>query len=333
MLKENKTMTIIVAVLFLLLTVSCKKQCTGIIGNIYKGYGFFYYYQQDHQDGYYEIHFIPVCNDKEDVIKMNDNSLKPMPGLSFHCTKRNRRFRDIFIYSKAFNLYDENGTVNAYQFVRILPVYIELGITDENSNRNKLYSDFFRLSSNSVFQVQFASYFSDSIKINKIELLGIERSKKLEVSESEINKIMNQYNCKDLSDFNNTLISLDNKDSIFCNYLIKDGASVFYFVKYDTLLNKIINIECSFEKKEQKILTESALIKIINNFRKYNVYLIGKDNEGNIYLNPYEIDAPPFYMKIKDETDKKIIEKLSFTFEKYKDDWYLNKDYNDFLGR
>ncbi|MCD7971331.1 MAG: hypothetical protein LUG18_01480, partial [Candidatus Azobacteroides sp.] len=174
---------------------------------------------------------------------------------------------------------------------------------------------------------------NEVINIKRLEPLGIKRPEKLIISQEEKDSIIYVYENQDFSGLENISIGILEEGKSMIIYFISKRNEENYILKYN-LKESVISKFSYFDIPEgEKILSEEELTSIIENFRKYGIYMLEIDEEKNIYINPYEINAPPYYMKCKSDTTKQLLEKNDFIYEKYKDNWYINKNYNEFLGR
>jgi hypothetical protein len=114
---DSKMGTISMMLSLILLISSCQKrqECAVIENNSYKGYGIFYY-ENHFQDFFTELHFIPVCTGKDDLLHLKN--LNPQVGLNFYCDFEDSFLRAIAMHSKIIS--DESG-FESY----LTPVYIE----------------------------------------------------------------------------------------------------------------------------------------------------------------------------------------------------------------
>jgi hypothetical protein len=340
-LKSNSRLYFIL-IFTILIIFSCKKNCPSIVNNSYKGCGFFIY-KPESRDGKYQIYFIPVCNKDKSIICLSDD-LRPLSGIIFHCTSTNKQFRDVFIYSKPFydfssNLfYASSSNPDEEDFYRYLPVYIEFeGISFDEMSSGKKQRESIYLPNKKKYDIDFTwipSNINDVIKVNDLQLLGITRESKFLTSDKDRDNFINRYKHEEFSDFENILIGFLGEDTLTRTYFIDKENGGSYFVKYNLKKDTLDNISHLHIVDNKAPLSSVILKKIIKDFMSYNIYMLKKDKEGNIFINPYEINAPAYYMKFNKNIDNDSIMIINdFAYKKYKNNWYINQDYNRFLGR
>lgn len=147
-----------------------------------------------------------------------------------------------------------------------------------------------------------------------------------------INKddFIEKYQIEDFSKFSNSFIAIRSKGIQEVTYMIHEFGSNLptYFVTYNCLTNSIINIDNTMLKEEgiDDYYTEKEISDLIIEFRKYDFYLLGSDNEGNVLINPYEINQPAFYLR-SSKLDISDTIRMGYVYERYKDNWYINTQF------
>lgn len=147
-------------------------------------------------------------------------------------------------------------------------------------------------------------------------------------SRDEIDKVIKKYDRESFDEFRNVFISERSKTGNEIVYLLhkfEDDLAV-YFVHYDLINGRILKIDDKMLKNRGMAgyFTEQEIADIIKKFRKYKVYLLGVDDDGNIYLNPFYSNEPPFLLKLKNTPKDREVKK-GYMYTLYKGNWYLNK--------
>ena len=114
---------------------SClKQQCIPIKNDTYKGYGIFSF-QNEFQDGWTELTFIPVCCSLSDLLHFNH--LSPQRGLSFYCSSNDSLLKKLR-KNATMILVDKNINIQMY----LTPVYIDFKGKEKNeASSNRLYNE------------------------------------------------------------------------------------------------------------------------------------------------------------------------------------------------
>ncbi len=147
-----------------------------------------------------------------------------------------------------------------------------------------------------------------------------------------INKdeFIEKYQIEDFSKFSNSFIAIRSKGLLEVTYMIHEFGSNLppYFVIYNCLTNSIIKIDNTMLKEEgiDDYYTEKEISDLIIEFRKYDFYLLGSDNEGNVLINPYEINQPAFYVRATNTNLPDTI-RIGYVYKKFKDNWYINTQF------
>ena len=173
----------------------------------------------------------------------------------------------------------------------------------------------------------------DSNDLNKVWNERIKETKKS--TSCKVNKdydsFIKKYDNYDFSIFKNTNITYRDSDGTINIYVFtnKEGNKPVYFVHFDKLKNIITSIDRSMLKKAnfKDYYTDEQISTLMNDFMKYDFYILGSDNEGNVFINPYKVNSPPFFLRLKEKTGKDTIKK-GFTYKRYKKNWYINTIYN-----
>jgi hypothetical protein len=161
-----------VFVLLIIFLSSCNKQGKGmIVKNHYKGYGFFWF-ENDFQDSFTELRFIPVGAGKDDLLHFRN--LNPQMGLDTYCYYGDSFLRTLVSYTKYSEIIsDEFGYVDY-----LIPVYIEFEevpdyqkIYPRKGGKKEAITWNLKDSLNIKYILSYESW-SDLIKINKIEFFS-----------------------------------------------------------------------------------------------------------------------------------------------------------------
>ena len=105
-----------------------------------------------------------------------------------------------------------------------------------------------------------------------------------------------------------------------------EGNKPVYFVTYDLSKKALVQIDNTKLKEAnvKEYFTGDEIGNYIEIIRKYGFYLLGVDENNNLYVNPFYKNEPPYFLRlnsiIKDTTVRK-----GYVYELYRDNWYLNK--------
>ncbi len=105
-----------------------------------------------------------------------------------------------------------------------------------------------------------------------------------------------------------------------------EGNRPLYFIEYNIPRKSISKINKSLLEKDsiQDYLTKSEITNAVNTIRKYDFFLLAVDSSENVFVNPFYINAPAYFLRIKTETGDSIVRK-GYVYKLYKGNWYINK--------
>lgn len=139
----------------------------------YKGLGFFYSYLSK-QDGYYELIFIPVCGEKEQLISKGQE-IQLNQGLSFSANGYEDKLVDIFPKAEIIALRNRIGYPYSLRNIGFMPVYIEFEKLKPDKDHNKaVYNDTLKIDDKTTFKLNYIATQKDInkvIKLNKVVFL------------------------------------------------------------------------------------------------------------------------------------------------------------------
>ena len=144
----------------------------------------------------------------------------------------------------------------------------------------------------------------------------------------DVDAFIAKYKEESFSNLKDIFISQRSADRSEVVYVIErfGGNQPVYFVTYDLNKKSVTEIDNSRLKDAnvQDYFTHDEISLYIDIFRKYNFYLLGVDNDSNLYVNPFYADEPPYLLRLKTGTKDSTVRK-GYVYELYKDNWYLNK--------
>lgn len=156
-------------------------------------------------------------------------------------------------------------------------------------------------------------------------ILSCEFNKK--VSVEDMNTFISKYDTTSFSQFKGVFIHLRQTTPISDIYVLgkTNQDLAIYFITYNFILGKITKIDKSdfIKRKIPEYYSDSEIKRIIDDFRKYDFALLGVDNDENIFINPFEYNTPPFFLRVKNKTNQDTI-RNGFFYKHYKGNWYLN---------
>ncbi|MFY7936925.1 MAG: hypothetical protein ACOVOQ_06095 [Flavobacterium sp.] len=150
--------------------------------------------------------------------------------------------------------------------------------------------------------------------------------KKLKQNDFEI--VINKYDKTDFSFFKNTFIAIRERSRSEIIFIIgksEDNLPV-YFVNYSINKDRIIEINkrALKEKNIEDYFSDNEINKLIVNFKKLDLSLLKVDKDGNVFINPFDINEPAVMLRLENLSNKKEIRK-GFVYSQYKNNWYIKK--------
>jgi hypothetical protein len=99
-----------------------------------------------------------------------------------------------------------------------------------------------------------------------------------------------------------------------------------YFVHYDRISHRVVRINRSaLERKNiNDYFSDTQIEKYVQRFQDLDLYLLGVDDDGNIYFHPFRFNEPPLLLKLKKSDGSKEIRK-GYVYDLYEGSWYLNR--------
>jgi len=140
-------------------------------------------------------------------------------------------------------------------------------------------------------------------------------------------KFIEKYQNENFSEFKNTFICVRQNNIIELIYMVGkfEGKLPMYFVTYNIIRSEVTQINKSALKEANidDYFTDEEIKSLISNFRKYDFYLLGVDTGNNVFINPYNVNSPPYFLRLKTLTNEKSIKK-GYIYDQYKNNWYIN---------
>lgn len=135
------------------------------------------------------------------------------------------------------------------------------------------------------------------------------------------------YNKTDFNYFKNKTIYFRSSDLNYDIYFLskKEGNFTPYFINYNKITGNLkIDRSLLIKNKEKDYFTDKEIKETFKKFINLNFYLLSVDKNENVYINPYETNAPASFLRINDkETIDPVIFKI---FKKYNEKWYIRRD-------
>tara|TARA_R110001592_G_scaffold60338_3_gene183390 strand:+ start:1748 stop:2263 length:516 start_codon:yes stop_codon:yes gene_type:complete len=150
-----------------------------------------------------------------------------------------------------------------------------------------------------------------------------------EVKNSDIDTAIEKYGETDFSYFDNTFIGIREKNRSVVTYIVgkSEGDLPVYFVRYSVGNDDVIEIDKTalVKKNVEDYFTSIRIQKLIENFRKFNLSLLEVDKDGNLFINPFQINEPAVLLRLAKPSNNKEIKK-GFVYKHYTDRWYTRKN-------
>ena len=133
--------------------------------------------------------------------------------------------------------------------------------------------------------------------------------------------VIKKYNKVDFSVFKNKFIAIRSTNLLYTTFIINDTSPNWpYFVKYNNFTKKIIK---KWSKGNSNIdFTEKQIKQMIDRLKKLKLFLIKVDKDNNVFINPYNINSPPLFLRVNKYNNIDTIKK-GFIFIHYKNNWYI----------
>lgn len=143
--------------------------------------------------------------------------------------------------------------------------------------------------------------------------------------QQKLDAIISKYQTEDFTAFKNTSIAFKSgSDAKQAVYLLKkyNFDVIPYLVTYDFEKQAVTNINKQALQAAgvEDYLSAGQIEALIVKFINYKFPLLQVDIEGNVFINPFEANAPPLLLRSVGTGNPQTI-----MYEHYKDDWYLRK--------
>jgi hypothetical protein len=141
-------------------------------------------------------------------------------------------------------------------------------------------------------------------------------------------QFIEKYNNTDFSFFIDVFISIRSSTETHIIYFIHQfgGNEPGYFVTYSLLNDSIseINKEQLLKANVKDYFTDDEIGSYINEFRKYDFFLLGVDKDSNVFINPYKAQSPPYFLRTKELKSDDTL-RMGYVYDRYKSNWYTNR--------
>lgn len=151
---------------------------------------------------------------------------------------------------------------------------------------------------------------------------------KQEIKTTDVDKFVTKYDSTKFDEFRNISISRrssTNKDVVYV--IGRTGGNLpVYFATFDLQAKSVTIIDRSNLDKDtiQDYLTNDEIVTAVNSIRKYDFYFLGIDSSGNVYINPFYSNEPPYFLRLQTSIGDSVVRK-GYVYQLYKERWYLNK--------
>jgi hypothetical protein len=148
------------------------------------------------------------------------------------------------------------------------------------------------------------------------------------INNDRIDSFISKYQNENFIKFENSSISFRSRNGGENIYMINSQEENYpvYIVHFDAGRKEVTNIDRTLLEKVncKNYFSDEKIKDLMNEFMKYDFSSISSDKRGNIFISPFSEENAPFFLRIKNKTNEKIIKK-GFVYVLYKDNWYINK--------
>ncbi len=148
------------------------------------------------------------------------------------------------------------------------------------------------------------------------------------ISNSEIDKFIARYDSVNFNAVKGISISIRSGGLTDVVYVIdkSGGNQPVYFVTVNNITGSITKINRDLLKRDSipDYLTENELSNAVREIRRYKFCLLTVDSLENVFINPFRVDEPAFFLRLKNATGDSAVRK-AYAFTLYKRNWYVNR--------
>lgn len=148
------------------------------------------------------------------------------------------------------------------------------------------------------------------------------------ITQEHIDKIVSEYDNVSFNEICDISVSERSRGLNSLTYIVGKGEGNLpvYFVTLDPVKKNIIDVNSTNLKRLniKEYLSREEISKAINVAIKYGFYFFAKDSAGNIYINPFYPDEPPYFLRMSTAIGDSIVKK-GYVYELYREKWYINK--------
>jgi hypothetical protein len=269
---RDKYFSTVFVVLIICLS-SCHKQ-NKIVNNTYEGYGVFFF-ENDFQDSFTELRFIPVSAGKDDLLHFRN--LNPQMGLDTYCYYGDSFLWTLVSYTKYSEIISDEFGYMEY----LIPVYIEFEEVPNYqakypSKDNKQRFTTWRIPLNNQEDTIVFKYFfsyerwSDLIKINKIEFFSFYPQKDKECNTRK----KNSYKGYGIFYFKNRY---------------QDSSAELCFIPIDTKKEDLLHLKNLNPQMGLAVYCDRSDDSFLNNIKMHSK-IIPTDSDLEYYITPVYIE-------------------------------------------
>lgn len=148
------------------------------------------------------------------------------------------------------------------------------------------------------------------------------------VNNNDIDRFILQYNSVNFESIKGMFIFQRSRGIYEIIYGVGkfDDNKPLYIVEFNVLTNNISAINRKLLKKRnmEDYLTEKEITNVVRMIRKYDFFLLGVDSLENVYMNPFYVNEPAYFLRLKTTTGDSIV-KNGYVYNLYSENWYINR--------
>ena len=148
------------------------------------------------------------------------------------------------------------------------------------------------------------------------------------ITKQEIDKFISENEKNSFSNIKNITIVQRSRNLSNIVYAVGrySGNLPVYIVTYNLSEDKVTKIDKSILKSSgsDEYLTEYEIYNAIKITRSKDLYLLAVDSLENVFINPFQFNSPPYFLRLKNQSEAKMV-RYGYIYELYKNNWYLNK--------
>jgi hypothetical protein len=138
-------------------------------------------------------------------------------------------------------------------------------------------------------------------------------SSKNDITNIEIDNFISKYDSVKFDQLND--VSITQRCGNFSDivYIVGKGEGNIpvYLVTFDFKKNEIaeINRENLIKRKVRNYLSSDEILNAVLTIRKYDFYFLAVDSLKNVYINPFYVNDPPYFLRLNAFTGDSIVKK------------------------